>query len=187
VPRPPLAGHPSCGVVCLSPHYPPPGERNHAGQCAPVAREPVGMCEVEQLRLNQEQMGDPVTWQPGLTLVAADNGACRQVIDGCIPLRGSTIRRTVPLRTCCPAVPPTLCQAPPSRHHEKYRREPLAYVRVSADWLLSSVPRTTWRPCSTSGRRRTPDRHRGPEGLAEARCRTRSTGLPPMAGAGCAA
>jgi len=93
----------------------------------------------------------------------------------------------LPLRTCCPAVPPTLYQAPPSRHHEKYRREPLAYVRAPADWLLSSVPRTTWRPCSTSGRRRTPDRHRGPEGLAEARCRTRSTGLPPMAGAGCAA
>lgn len=101
--------------------------------------------------------------------------------------RGSTRRRTVPLRTCCPAVPPTLHQAPPFRHHEKHRREPLASVRVPAEWLLSSASHTTWRPCSTSGCRCTPDRHRGPEGLAEARCRTRSTGLLPTAGAGCAA
>jgi len=106
---------------------------------------------------------------------------------GRIRLRRSTIRRTVPLRTCRPAVPPTLYQALPSRHREKYRREPLGCVRVPAGWPLSSGARTTWRPCSTSGCRRTPDRHRGPEGPAEARCRTRSTRLPPTAGASCAA
>ena len=101
--------------------------------------------------------------------------------------QGSTVRRAVPLRTCRPAVPPTLHQAPPSRHREKYRREPLARARLPARWPLSSGGRTTWRPCSTSGCRCTPDRHPGPEGLAEARCRTRSTRLPPAAGAGCAA
>ena len=100
---------------------------------------------------------------------------------------GSVTRRTVSLRTCCPAAPPMLYQGPLSRHLRRHRREPSACVHVPADGLLSSVPCTTWRPCSTSGCRRTSDRHQGPTGLAEARCRTWSTGLPPTAGDGCAA
>ncbi len=46
---------------------------------------------------------------------------------------------------------------------------------------MSSVRCTTGCPCSTSGCRRTPGRHQGPAGLAGARCRARSTALPPAA------
>ena len=62
-----------------------------------------------------------------------------------------------------------------------------ACVRVRGDGPLSSVRCTTGCPCSTSGCRRTPGRHQGPAGPAEARYRTRCTGPPPAAGGGCAA
>jgi hypothetical protein len=48
----------------------------------------------------------------------------------------------------------------------------------------SSVGCTTWRPCSTSGCRRRPVRHRAPSARAGARCRTVNTGLTGVGGDG---
>jgi hypothetical protein len=102
------------------------------------------------------------------------------------PLLGTTSPEPTQTPCCAPALP-MLYQALPPGYLRRHRREPSACAHVPAYWLLSSVACTKWRPCSTSGCRRRPGRHPGPSGPAEARCRTWSTGLPPAAGAGCAA
>jgi hypothetical protein len=75
----------------------------------------------------------------------------------------------------------TLNQA--RRASARRRRESERGGQFPAAWP-SSVPCTTWRPCSTSGCRRRPVRHRAPSGRAEARCRTVHTGLAAMGGDG---
>ena len=75
----------------------------------------------------------------------------------------------------------TLNQA--RRASARRRRESKRGGQFPAAWP-SSVPCTTWRPCSTSGCRRRPVRHRAPSGRAEARCRTVNTELAAMGGDG---
>ena len=72
-----------------------------------------------------------------------------------------------------------------ARHRASTRRpsEPEQRDRFPAAWP-STVPCTTWRPCSTSGCRRRPARHRAPSCRSEARCRTVNTGLIATGGAG---
>ena len=86
-------------------------------------------------------------------------------------LQALTIRRTA-ASTCCPEFRRRSIRRrlPASR---EVSSEPLACFRFRRAGRCPAV-RTTWRPCSTSGRRRTPDRHRGPEGLAEARAHKNS-------------
>ena len=69
------------------------------------------------------------------------------------------------------------------RASARRRRESKQGDQFPGAWP-SSVLCTTWCPCSTSGCRRRPVRHRAPSGRAETRCRTVNTGLTAMGGDG---